>query len=188
MVYDLSRYRDKSIVYSKIKYPIDSSFTCGVKSIDSMINDSFPLCIIKRSYTYEVSIKQKIVAYYRVELRNFKNNVFESLFDEYSIGSYDDLFAIHIQYIAIKECYQKHGLGNIILDHIINVDVPCLVENCPFRLITLEGFKNLIPWYEKHNFKSLCQSLENPETYFMIQDLVTEDDLDALNTYNELYM
>lgn len=65
------------LTFTKMTKPADPSFTCGISSIDKMVKDSYFLCLLKRSYAYEVTAEGKVVAYYRIELRRFDNSKFD---------------------------------------------------------------------------------------------------------------
>lgn len=175
------------LTFTKMVNPADPSFTCGVESIDRMIRDSYLLCLLRRSYAYEVSAAGKVVAYYRIELRRFENSQFDPPIDEHSIDRYTDLYALHIQYIAVRKDYQGHHIGNAILEHIL-----CSIDNivcyCPLRLITLEAFQELVEWYERHCFEPLEISRDNPETELMFIDLIPAQDVVKINECDELYM
>lgn len=66
-----------TLTFTKMTRPADSTFTCGVQSIDKMVQDSYFLCLMKRSYAYEVTAEGFVVAYYRIELRRFNNSEFD---------------------------------------------------------------------------------------------------------------
>ena len=62
---------------------------------------------MKRSYAYEVTAEGFVVAYYRIELRRFNNSEFDPPLDEHSLNLYNDLYSIHIQYIAVRQEFQS---------------------------------------------------------------------------------
>lgn len=175
------------LAFSKMVKPADPSFTCGVQSIDSMIRDSYMLCLLKRSYAYEVSAEGRVVAYYRVELRRFENSKFDPPLDEHSIDEYTDLYALHIQYIAVHKDYQKHHIGTAILKHIL-CSIDTIVSYCPLRLVTIEAFQELISWYERYCFVDLETSKDNPETELMFIDLISEEDIAKIEANDQLYV
>lgn len=175
------------LAFTKMATPVDPSFTCGVASIDQMIRDSYLLCLLKRSYAYEVSAAGKVVAYYRIELRRFDNSQFDPPIEEHSIGRYTDLYALHIQYIAVHKDYQRHHIGNAILEHIL-CSVDDIVRYCPLRLITIEAFQELVGWYTRHYFEALETSRENPETELMFIDLISAEDMDKINADDQAFL
>ena len=172
------------LAFTKLTAPPDPSFTCGVKSIDRMIQDSYFLCLLKRCYTYEVTAQGIVVAYYRIELRRFDNSKFDPPLEEYSLGLYQDLYALHIQYIAVRKDLQKHRIGNAVLKHILG-SVDHIVSCCPLRLVTLEAFEELVDWYKQYTFESLRASRANPETRFMFLDLLSAQDYDRLQAMEQ---
>ena len=174
----------EELAFTKLTAPPDPSFTCGVESINRMIQDSYFLCLLKRCYTYQVTARGTVIAYYRIELRRFDNSKFDPPLEEYSLGLYQDLYALHIQYIAVQKNFQKHHIGNAVLEHILR-SIDQIVSCCPPRLVTLEAFGELVSWYQQHGFKSLGISRENPETEFMFMDLLSDEDCGKLQAMAE---
>lgn len=175
------------LAFTKMTKPASPSFTCGVSSIDKMVNDSYFLCLLKRSYAYEVTFENKVVAYYRIELRRFDNSSFDPPLEEYSLDKYNDLYALHLQYIAVREDCQGHGIGKAVLSHILRT-IETITRYCPLRLVTLDAFQELIPWYQKHGFEVLAQNLDDPETTLMFLDLISLEDFDKIKALNDAYM
>lgn len=176
-----------TLTFTKMTRPADSTFTCGVQSIDKMVQDSYFLCLMKRSYAYEVTAEGFVVAYYRIELRRFNNSEFDPPLDEHSLNLYNDLYSIHIQYMAVRQEFQKHCIGTTIFKHIL-LSIEDIVKYCPLRLVTLEAFRELKSWYERFSFIDLEPSLDNPETEFMFLDLVSPSDLDKIQSIETSYM
>lgn len=174
-----------SLTFTMLTAPADPSFTCGVKSIDQMIRDSYFLCLLKRCYTYEVTAEEKVVAYYRIELRRFDSSEFDPPLEEYTQGLYDDLYALHIQYIAVHKDFQRCHIGSSVLKHILR-SIDHIVSCCPLRLVTLDAFGELVDWYKQYTFESLRVSRENPETIFMFLDLLSPEDLNKLEEMAEI--
>lgn len=170
-----------SLTFTKMAKPADPTFTCGIESIDKMVKDSYFLCLMKRSYAYEVTYNGIIVGYYRIELKRFDNSKFDPPLDEHSLDLYSDLYALHIQYIAVRKEYQQHHIGSSIFEHILQ-SVDDIVKCCPLRLVTLEAFHDLINWYSKYTFIDLAPSLDNPETNLMFSDLISSSDLDKIQS------
>ena len=59
----------------------------------------------------------------------------------------NDLYALHIQYIAVRKDFQRHHIGDAILKHILR-NIGNIVFYCPLRLVTLEAFQELVDWYK----------------------------------------
>lgn len=176
-----------SLTFTKMTKPADSTFTCGIESIDKMVENSYFLCLMKRSYAYEVTANGIIVAYYRIELKRFDNSKFDPPLDEHSLDLYNDLYALHIQYIAVWKEYQQHRIGTSIFEHILQ-SIDNIVEYCPLRLVTLEAFHDLIKWYSTYAFIDLAPSQDNPETNLMFLDLISSADFDKIQSLEEAYM
>lgn len=117
-------------------------------------------------------------------MRRFDNSKFDPPLEEYSLGLYQDLYALHIQYIAVRKDFQKHHIGNAVLEHILR-SIDRIVSCCPLRLVTLEAFGELAGWYQQHAFQSLGVSRENPETEFMFMDLLSDEDCGKLQAMAE---
>lgn len=173
-----------SLTFTRMMKPADSNFSCGIESIDKMVEESYFLCLMKRSYAYEVTANETVVAYYRIELRRFDNSNFDPPLCEHSLNSYNDLYALHIQYIAVRKKYQGKHIGDAVFKHIL-----CTVDNikkyCPLRLVTLEAFEELMNWYEKYTFIPLTRSRDNPETHLMFLDLISSADLEKIKSIED---
>ena len=112
---------------------------------------------------------------------------FDPPLDEHSLDLYSDLYALHIQYIAVRKEYQQHHIGSSIFEHILQ-SVDDIVKCCPLRLVTLEAFHDLINWYSKYAFIDLAPNLDNPETNLMFSDLISSSDLDKIQSLEATYM
>lgn len=95
------------LIFTKLNHPADQCFTCGNPSIDKKVADSYFLTLLDRCYAYEVTTESGvIVAYYQIQFKRFPIDRFPEPIDEYSLNSYVDLYAMHIEYLAVRKEYQ----------------------------------------------------------------------------------
>lgn len=108
------------LIFTKLNHHADKSFTCGNPSIDKKVRDSYFLTLLHRCYAYEVTTENGIVlAYYQVQFKRFPITSFPEPIDEYSLDNYEDLYAFHIEYLAVRKEYQHRKIGSKVLQHIL---------------------------------------------------------------------
>ena len=171
--------------FIRIESPIEKDFSCGNVSIDQMMQDSFPLDKLRRFYTFQIMYKDTIIGYYMLGLKRFHIDELKEPLDEYYIAPYDDMYAMHIQYIAIKTDYQCRQIGSKTLQYIIET-ASMLSSEVPFRIVTLDALESLVNWYKTFGFKSIDQNLQNPETVLMYRDMLSNDEIAHLDDLTEL--
>ncbi len=174
--------------FKKITGSIDKNFSCGNASIDHMLQSAWFLTCLNRCYTYEISTvtKQgkKILGYYMLTFRHFNQNELKAPLDEYSDGQYTDIYAMHIECIAIDEKLHGHKFGSAAMQHII-MSAEKATEICPIRILSLSALDDLEKWYGELGFKKLDRDSLNPQTIVMYRDLLTEDKQLILEQFDE---
>lgn len=168
----------------KIEHPVESDFSCGITSIDKMAENSFVLSNLRRCYTYQITGNGVVLGYYMIMLKRFPIETLKPPLDDYSIGRYEDIYAMHIQYIAIKEEYQHKRIGSSVLTYIIET-VSAMSLECPFRLLTVDALDSVVNWYKSFEFKELYREKENPETVLMYRDMLSNKELETLDQMTE---
>lgn len=171
--------------FSRIEGPVEADFSCANHSIDEMIKNSFYLDKLRRCYTFKIAHKSKVVGYYMIGLKRFSLSELEPPLDDYSIGRYDDIYAVHIQYIAINEKYQHKGIGTRTLRFIME-DVHAMSSYFPIRMLTLNALNELVEWYQSLGFKTIDVDVQNSETILMYRDFLSDDELKELEKLTEL--
>ena len=172
---------------SKITTSIEENFSCGNDSIDDMLKDSLYLTALRRCYAYKITADGGTLGYYMLELKRFPLKIFDPPLEDYSVGHYEDMYAMHIEYIAIKKKFQRHKIGSGILKYIIAA-MQDLSMACPFRLLTVNALQDVAHWYESFGFKVVhkYEDKQNPETVLMVRDMLTTEELDALEQFSEV--
>ena len=172
---------------SKITTSIEENFSCGNDSIDDMLKDSLYLTALRRCYAYQVTADKVTLGYYMIELKRFRLEIFDPPLEDYSVGHYEDMYAMHIEYIAIKRECQRNKIGSGVLKYII-ATIQELSVACPFRLLTVSALYNLVHWYESFGFKVVhkYEDKQNPETVLMVRDMLTTEELAALEQFSEV--
>ena len=172
---------------SKITTSIEEDFSCGNTAIDQMLKDSLYLTALRRCYAYQVTADKVTLGYYMIELKRFRLEIFDPPLEDYSVGHYEDMYAMHIEYIAIKRECQRNKIGSGVLKYII-ATIQELSVACPFRLLTVSALYNLVHWYESFGFKVVhkYEDKQNPETVLMVRDMLTTEEHAALEQFSEV--
>lgn len=145
--------------YRKITREVENtSFTCGIRSIDEYVRNSYYPTIVQHAYGYSISGKGIILGYYMIMFREIELDDFPEEISDYDPEIKDrKVSAVHISYIAIDEKYQHNKIGTATIQAIIK-DVKILAERWPIRVITIDAREDLVPWYEKLGF---CKMVNN---------------------------
>ena len=163
--------------------PPETSFSCGVSTIDRTIQNSCVLVLLHRCFAYSVKAKGILLGYYMVSLRRFPVSEFDPPISDHVVDPYEDLYALHIDYIAVHKEYQKKHIGTAILKHILN-KAEEMKRICPIRLITMDALNDLIPWYEKFQFKkSNYPNTDQPSTTLMYYDMITDEEIERAEEF-----
>lgn len=175
------------LIFTKLNHHADKNFTCGNPSIDKKVRDSYFLTLLHRCYAYEVTTENGIVlAYYQVQFKRFPITSFPEPIDEYSLNNYEDLYAFHIEYLAVRKEYQHRKIGSKVLQHILG-KIQSSHKDCPFRLVTINALEEKVPWYEtSFGFKKVGRDGDDPETELMIIDLIPPENLKLLAEYDDI--
>lgn len=130
----------------------NTTFSCGVSSIDQYVKDSYYPLLTQHAYTYSIVSGDIVLGYYQVLFREIQLDDFPEEISEYSSEvKADTISAVHIRYIAVDKRYQKHKIGTSTLKTIIK-DVQELTNRWPVRVITIDARIELIQWYEEEGF------------------------------------
>ena len=175
------------LIFTKLNHPADQCFTCGNSSIDKKVADSYFLTLLDRCYAYEVTTESGvIVAYYQIQFKRFPIDRFPEPIDEYSLNSYVDLYAMHIEYLAVRKEYQYQKIGSNVLKHIL-AKIIMFHRDCPFRLVTINALNEKVSWYQRaFGFKEVDQDGDDPETTLMMIDLLSAENLRLLKEYEDI--
>lgn len=170
-----------TLICTKLSEPPVRNFTCGNRSIDTSIKDSYELTLIRRCYAYSIKSENTILGYYMIALKCFSLSEINEPFDEYSFGRFEDLYTMHIEYVAIDERYQQRGIGTAVLKKII-YDAQTIAEKCPLRMLTMDALSSKVQWYKELGFQNVLHysSGTNPETKLMYMDFSTRADFQKL--------
>lgn len=175
-----------SLKYNILKKEInESAFTCGVRSIDEFIYNSYIENITQHAMTIECLIDNQVVGYCMITFKNIMlQNVPEEV-AEYNTNLLDYCTSIHIQYMAVKKQYQRNGYGGKMMAYLLKY-IMSLVNRIPIRLIILDAFKNLVDWYRSVGFKIIGDEKDysDQDTVRMYIDCITEDNKNKLDTYS----
>lgn len=171
------------LVYTLLDCPAPDNFTCGNSSIDEKIRSSHILTLLHRAYAYSVKAEGNTIGYYMLMLKRFPISRFNPPIDDHFVGNYEDLYAMHIDYIAVDQRCQGNRLGTAILRYIL-FQLCDSARNIPFRLITVDALEQRASWYEQFKFKPCVdRNIDNPETITMYYDLATLSEVENIEKY-----
>lgn len=140
-----------------------SSFDCGVDSINQYIKQSYFPLLLQHAYTFQVSGNGIVLGYYQVLFREIELNDFpEDISDFQSDVKEQSLSAVHIRFIAVDKRYQGNRIGTAMLQMIVK-SVMELSVSWPVRVITIDAVNHLTGWYEKIGFKRLLRNTPGQE-------------------------
>ena len=168
-----------NLQYRKVTREVENtSFTCGIPSIDDYVKNSYYPTIVQHAYGYSISGKGIILGYYMIMFREIKLADFPP-----EIADYDPeikerkISAVHIRYIAIDERYQHNKIGTVTIQTIIK-NVRMLAANWPIRVITIDAREDLVLWYEKLGFRKMVNNTPGQDgvTVSMFLDCMQQKD------------
>ena len=145
--------------YRKVTEEVENtSFTCGVRSIDEYVRNSYFPTVVQHAYGYSISGKGTILGYYMIMFREIELDDFPEEIADYDPEIKDrKISAVHIRYIAIDEKYQHKNIGTATIQTIIK-EVEILAEKWPIRVITIDAREDLVSWYEKLGFRKMVNN------------------------------
>ena len=141
------------LIIEKLDHEIlENTFSCGNKSIDSQIKESYFPTLLQYAYAYQVSLDNTVVGYYMIGLRSIKMDFVPEEIQEYKTSLVNSVGALHIPYIAVSEKYQNRNIGTYVLRAIM-LQVKNLCKIVPIAVMTLDALKEKYEWYKKRGFK-----------------------------------
>ena len=130
----------------------DTTFDCGISSINGYVKNSFLPLITQQAYTYSIKYGSVLLGYYQIMFREIE---LEDISDEFSI--YDaslkgnKISSVYIRFLAIDKEHQRRKIGTNVIKIIIK-QVETISNNWPVRIITIDGRNDLIDWYHQLGF------------------------------------
>ena len=159
-------------------------FTCGdLDSDDFLVNESFDFQKARLSTTYIFeSNTGSVYGYFslandRVSLSDFENKTDFNRFrkkrfpNAKRIKSYP---AIKICRLAVSVDMKGHLLGTYLMDYIKTMYLNNTIAGC--RFITVDAYRDAIPFYEKNGFISLNEDDADDVTRVLYFDLMDLED------------
>ncbi len=142
----------------------NSSFDCGVNSINDYVKNSYYPLITQQAYTYSITAEKVLLGYYQILFREIIIEDFpEEISDYYDPGVKDGkITSLHIRYIAIDKDYQNKNIGTGALRSIIK-DVLDYADFLPIRVITIDARNDLVDWYKSEGFEEMKINTEGQD-------------------------
>lgn len=158
------------------------SFSCGVSSIDQMVQNAFLNHILFKTRCFEIKYGDAVVGYYQLSF--CKINAEDSTLCTEGYGNDNFYGALKIDFIAIRKEFQHTHIGTFILTRIIK-EANTLRVLWPVRVVCIEALYERVKWYTDNGFATL-----HPQTYpeeygtvKMIFDLMSEQEKSTLDDY-----
>ena len=158
----------------------ETSFDCGVDSINEYVRKSYYPTIAQHAYAYSICSGDKVLGYYQVYFKEILLEDFPEEISDYQSEIKDGkITAAHIRFLAIDKQYHRNKIGTKTLESIIK-EVKTFSKVWPIRVITIDARDDLVEWYKNEGFK------------LMINNTVGQDGVstamffDCMNYYNEL--
>lgn len=141
--------------------------SCGVKSIDELIQEAYGMTVFKQALAYNIMVDGHLIGNCMVKL--------VWLYDqeaEYYMRN-QEYIALEISYLAIAKRVQKHGIGSRVLEILIRYARE-MSEKLPIRFLVLDAFEDKEEWYTKFGFKFYPKQEDSryPGTIPMRMDLI----------------
>ena len=116
-----------------------------------------------------------------IRFRTIKLEEFPDEISDYE-SFLDDCPAIHIEYIAIDERYQKHQIGTNVMNIVIK-QIQKFASVWPVRVITLDAISDKVFWYKRLGFQEIYTNGIYFEGYTIPMFLDCLLSPDTLDTY-----
>ena len=174
---------DYSDWYSELltKTTIINSFDCEDEDLnDFLINKAIDYSTSLLGVTHLLKIKDDVIAYFCLFNDRITKNEEESatwnkinraIANEKRKKSYP---AIKIGRLAVSKQYKKLGFGNLIIK-VVREMYTQTQQQAGCRFITVDAYRNALPFYEKNGFKFLTDKDKTNDTRMMYYDLIAID-------------
>ena len=154
-------------------------FDCGDKDLNEFLTaDSIPHSNQLLATTYIIEKDNRIVLYYsllndkiiatEIPDKKLKKQILGMI--PYPKRNYKSFPAMKIGRLAISKDFQGNKYGTQILDYLKILFITNNRTGC--RFITVDAYKESIPFYEKNGFKFLTNKDEHLDTRQMFFDLI----------------
>ena len=155
-------------------------FTCGDEDLDDfIINDACDYHTNLLSETYILQTSDVNLAYFtllndKVGIESFDDRASFNRFRKKRFVNSKRLKAypaIKIGRLAIHKDYSRKGHGSKLIDLIKGMILSKRYSGC--RFMTVDAYKDVIPFYEKNGFIRINSSLADNGTCLMVYDLIS---------------
>jgi GNAT superfamily N-acetyltransferase len=174
-------YENLTIIRLSTDYNF-KNFDCGDADLnDFFLNDSlnYQNQLLAVTYVVEDNFKNEIVAFFsllhdKISINDLpSNNQRKKNFKDLMPAGkrFSSYPAVKIGRLGINNSYQNKGIGSFLMDFIKGSYVEDSDAGC--RFITIDAYRQSLPYYEKNQFKYLTPLDSTEETRAMYFDLFT---------------
>jgi GNAT superfamily N-acetyltransferase len=155
-------------------------FTCGDEDLDDfIINDACDYHTNLLSETFILKTSDVNLGYFtllndKVGLEAFDDRTSFNRFRKKRFVNSKRLKAypaIKIGRLAVHQDYSRNGYGSLLLDTIKTLIISNRYSGC--RFMTVDAYKDVIPFYEKNGFIRINSSIADNGTCLMVYDLIS---------------
>lgn len=162
-------------------------FDCANDSIETQVEDSYYITLLKQAYAYKIVFDEIIVGYFMLHFKSIQLDSIDEINGiDYQSNMQQEYTAMHIRYLAIDSVYQHKGIGTSALK-LITGQIMKLSEKYPIRLITIDAIEQYHNWYMEIGFRDFPGIKFNGTTYPMFMDCMTKDERLLLDRYCDDY-
>jgi GNAT superfamily N-acetyltransferase len=145
---------------------------------DFLLNDAKNYQKSLLSVTYLYRTEEETIAYFCLshdsltkdeEAKSSWNKLNRAIANEKRRKSYP---AVKIGRLAVSKKYARLGFGNIMIKSVMNMYANNQ-QQAGCRFVTVDAYRNALPFYEKNRFRYLTEKDEQDETRAMYFDLKT---------------
>lgn len=149
------------------------AISCGVRSIDDLIQDAYSSTLFKQALAFNIFVDNRLIGNCMVKLVSLSLEHDE---DTKYYVRYKEYTALEISYLAIDTRIQGHGYGKKVLQQLILL-AKKVSRYLPVRFLVLDAFKEKEEWYKLSGFKLYPkkEDLRYPGTLPMRIDLIDTD-------------
>lgn len=160
-------------VSKEYRYPI---IDCGKVDIQTLMEEAYSASIQKQGIAFDVFYDGTAVGQFMLTMITITD---ENL--TWSRGE-NDFCSVKIEYIAVEESHQRHGIGTIVLKYAIKY-IRDHIKGLPIRFIFLESVQDRVDWYKKYGFTDLADgvTIRNKDSYTvpLCIDLVDYEEIES---------
>ena len=149
---------------------IPSSLSCGVQSIDELMQTAYNKTLYKQGLAYNIMVDRQLVGNCMLKIVCLCDEA-----EEYYVTD-KQYTALEISYLAIYTHMQRKGIGTRVLKELI-LRARDLSGILPIRFLVIDAFEERVKWYEAAGFGVYHKKEDSryPGTVSMKMDFINKE-------------